>query len=654
MKLSKYIFIVAVVTFVSCSDFLDVKPVDRITEENVEASIDGMTAYLADLYYNTPIEDFNYSPDDGFNFNGNDANNNACYDQVLNDDGIGSQRQEIIQNHYFKWWEDRPSTDRNRGFDRGAWKVNRDVNIFMSMINDAKITDKEKTALRGEAYFIRAYIYFALVKRYGGVPIITNLADVSNVESLFVPRSTEKETWDFVMATCDSAYMFLEEDDRSLNGRRATKWAALALKSRAALHAASVAKYWDRAPLSGTAVDLGLAKMDASEANRYYDLCITASKKIIEEGPFSLYQPNPADAAAAEKNYADMFEDPNKALSTEVIFMRGYAMPGKGTGTNIDAWANPNQTAGGWPHPGRFCPSLELADVYEVYSDPGKAAPIKTTTDGLTGDANDNGYDASRGYLQFDNPTELFKDKDARLKAATIIPSSYFKNTQIIIQGGYIKPDGALVKELFDTIRVSGKLHSTFGGITSKSYSGFSSEGGNYTRTGFGFRKFLRTDYTPPAGGWNNGYNDWIDMRLAEVLLNYAEAVVESNATAEYTGALDAINTIRRRAAFTGNGLYSSPSELTLENVLRERRVELVFENFRSWDLIRRREFHTIFNNAYRHALVPILDLRGPAPKYIFIRQRVTNTPPQTFYTHWYYKGIPGTGSNRLVQNPQQ
>lgn len=361
---------------------------------------------------------------------------------------------------------------------------------------------------------------------------------------------------------------------------------------------------------------------------------------------------SPANPEDAEKNYTAMFEDPNQAL-TEVIFLKGFAMPGAGKGTNIDAWANPLQTAGGWPHPGRFCPSLELADVYESYSEPGKASPLVTTEDGNAGDAYDNGYESNRRYVKYDSPTDLFADKDARLKATTIIPFSNFKNTRIIIQGGYIKPDGTLIKEQFDTLRVNGVLYSSYGGVTANSYSGFNLDGGNYTRTGFGFRKFLRSDFTPPSGGWNNGYNDWIDMRLAEVLLNYAEAVVESGAIAEYSGALDAINRIRRRAAFTDTGLYSDVNQLTLENVLRERRVELAFENFRSWDLIRRREFHKVFNNTYRHALVPILDLTESTPKYIFVRQKVSYTNPQTFHDYWYYKGIPGTGSNRLVQNPQ-
>lgn len=88
-----------------------------------------------------------------------------------------------------------------------------------------------------------------------GVSIITKYQEFEpNTDNLKVPRSTEKETWDFVMEECDRAIRLLPEtrNNPSEEKRRATKWTAYALKSRAALHAASVAKYWDKAPLEGS------------------------------------------------------------------------------------------------------------------------------------------------------------------------------------------------------------------------------------------------------------------------------------------------------------------------------------------------------------------------------------------------------------------
>src|SRR5690606_8220377 len=105
-----------------------------------------------------------------------------------------------------------------------------------------------------EGHFLRAFTYFALVKRYGGVPLITSVQQYTpDVESLKVPRSTEKDTWDFVLSECDAAIEYLPAL-RTEDNWRATRCVAYALESRAALHAASLAKYWSNAPISGPAV----------------------------------------------------------------------------------------------------------------------------------------------------------------------------------------------------------------------------------------------------------------------------------------------------------------------------------------------------------------------------------------------------------------
>jgi hypothetical protein len=151
----------------------------------------------------------------------------------------------------------------------------------------------------------------------------------------------------------------------------------------------------------------------------------------------------------------------------------------------------------------------------------------------------------------------------------------------------------------------------------------------------------------PIVPGWNQSTSDFIDFRYAEVLLNYAEAVAESG-TGDVARATEALNATRRRAGHT------SDIALTPENVQRERRVELAFENKRFWDLIRRREFHTEFNNRFMHSILPLQDLRAlPATKYIFVRVNLPNSNPKTFEPKAYYRFIPGIATNGLVQNPQ-
>lgn len=74
------------------------------------------------------------------------------------------------------------------------------------------------------------------------------------------------------------------------------------------------------------------------------------------------------------------------------------------------------------------------------------------------------------------------------------------------------------------------------------------------------------------------------------------------------------------------------------------------------WDMNRRREFHTEFsNNRIRKALVPMLDLRGAEPKYVFARVNYFGDETRggrTFQNINYYRGIPNIATNGLVQNP--
>ena len=133
-----------------------------------------------------------------------------------------------------------------------------------------------------------------------------------------------------------------------------------------------------------------------------------------------------------------------------------------------------------------------------------------------------------------------------------------------------------------------------------------------------------------------------------EILLNYAEAVIEktTSTSAEKQAAQDALNAVRKRAA------HKDDIALTQANVRKERFVELAFENKRRWDLSRWRTFHKEFENRVRKGLVPFLDLRTNPAHYVFVRVNPLGIESKTFDYSWYYKSIPGTGANGLVQNP--
>ena len=639
--------------FTMCSSIMEIEPLDRVSGEQLFSDVAGLKTVLAKIYNELPIEDFNYEPRVGFNFHmdGGGANSDGGWSIT------GQTDHAVINSH----GGSQPGTAVASYWDYSAL---RQVNQYLETVNSIKdLSDAERARLISEGHFVRAYMYFAMARRYGGVPIIDKVQQLPQTAeeeaAIYVPRSTEKETWDFVLAECDAAIAGLPDKSNSLDGAlRATKWAAYALKSRAALHAASVAKYWDKANLIGEAVNAKLVGgMTSADANNYYAQCIAASKAIIDNSGKTLYKPNPANAAEAAKNFQTIFEDPAKA-DEEVIFKKSYI---DGTSTSrqghcTDVNFNPNQTKiGSYYMSGRYSVSLNLVDLFEDYTDDGtgKSAVLKTRSDGVEDEfvTDPQNFDVSKPYIHYDTQYDIFKDMDARLLGSVIVPGSTFKSTVINMQGGLITTDGKVM--MFSTgsaTGLDGKEYYAYGASSPNDYSAYGfmgQENENYTITGFSLKKFLQEAKTVAGSYWSSTQS-WIDFRLAEIYLNYAEAAIESG-QGDAALAKKYLNALRKRAG------HKDEIPATIENILKERQVELAFEGHRYWDLVRRRDFHLIFNATNREILVPVLDLRENPATYIFVRAYTyldVNAGGRTWNPRSYYLSIPGIATNNLIQNP--
>lgn len=218
------------------------------------------------------------------------------------------------------------------------------------------------------------YVLWAC-KRYGGVPLIDKVQDDDYADggpgAVAVPRSTELDTWKFVLNECTLAAATLPDATSGSDLYRVTKWAAYALKSRVALHAASVAKYWNLAPLAGEAVTQKLVGgMTSADADAFYKECIEASKSLIENSGKSLYKPAPATVKEAASNFQALFlNDQNE----EVIFSKAY-LNGTTNTNQGHSYAQFNilpQVNPGALKYGRFNPMLEIVDLFEDYTDDG-------------------------------------------------------------------------------------------------------------------------------------------------------------------------------------------------------------------------------------------------------------------------------------------
>ncbi len=632
----------------SCTDMLELEPLDKTSAEDLLASTNGLKTLMATLYNSIPMEDFSFYPaDGGFNKYGWGGGLQSSFRLPMYTDEATASAGSGVGPVVFSYWPYGEIRQANKFFE-SLEKVKADLN---------ETTYKQ---LKSEAHFVRAYIYFGLAKRYGGVPLIDQVLDDeyeagTDNAGLYIPRNTEKETWSFILKELDLAIENLPAVTNSADGKyRATKWAALALKSRVALHAASVAKYWNQAPLAGEAVSANLAKMDAADAAAFYQQCIDASSQLIDNGGFALYKPTPADPAEAARNFQNLFLTSNE----EIIFVKAY-LDGTSVANQGHSWDilyNPSQTSPGFHKWGRYSPTLDLADIFEDYSDDGKgeSSKIVTRTDGVEEYVyNDpNQVDLSLPFKQYDDLYEPFANKDARFLASVIVPGATWKNTKIVIQGGMVKSNGKVVAYASDSETKNGVTYYTYGAEGTSEFSGFykmgSSDDANFTCSGFLIRKYLQEGKTV-QGVSNSSTTPFIDFRLAEIYLNYAEAVAESG-QGDASKARGYLNALRKRAG------HQDEIPLTLDNILKERRVELAFEGFRYWDLMRRREFHSLFSGTRRTALIPMVDLRGDTPKYIFVRannyyDEFSNG--RTFPAdNGYYQSIPGRNTNNLIENP--
>ena len=596
MRINKILVsaLVMALSFYSC-DYLDVPPINIIQDDAIFNSESGITSYMTTLYYDLPIEDFRYTQQ-GFNVSGKGQGRLPN----VSGEAMCSSSDDISTIGDGTWW--------------GCWdygKIRR-VNYFLKNFPAYK-SNFQNTVLAdawmGEAHFIRAYCYFAMVKRYGGVPILREPQEyVGDIESLKVPRDTEKACYDFIAEDLDEAFRLLPDNEEILGKGRATKYAALALKSRAMLYAGSIARY-------GT-VDLnGLVGIDKALANDYFELAYKAVKELEKSKRFSLYRKN----SDKEKNFAELFlaED-----SPENIFCKYFQRNVNAHGW--DVYFVPYQYRGNG-FSSNMNPTLEFVEMFEH-------------KDGTPANFAERAKDT-----YFDDPSELFQNMDARFGGSIIYPNAIFKGEPCSIQKGLIIEDGSKKENATNYEEAvytanDGQVYHIVGKSGSGNYSG--------NMTGFFMRKYLNENMPQSEVIENYSEQHWIEFRYAEALLNGAEAAVEMGQHLD--DALLWINDIRSRA----NIKQLSLSDLTVDKVRHERRIELAFENHTYWDLRRWRIAYKEIETKQYTGLCPYFDINKQ--KYIF-EEVAANKYYYTFDVKMYYERIPDgeiAKNEKLKQNP--
>ena len=398
--------------------------------------------------------------------------------------------------------------------------------------------------LKGESKFMRAYYYHQLVRYYGGVPIVDKAFSLSDADFL-TERSSMDACINFIVKDLDEAAALLT--GKTLERGRATQAAALALKSRMLLYAASdlydapTAKVKSKVMTSFAKPEL-LTYSVGTRTERWQKA--QAAAKAVLDLPGLGSQLNltaPVTPEQGSTNYMNQSLARNGGQA-ELIFARYFINAKPENGGRQGLFNGPN----GYNNWAGNTPIQELVDDYEMmdgtkfsWSNAAhKAAPY------------DNRDPRFKSTLMYEGSP--WKPRSA--SASPLDPANQIQTGEYEVNPGGIK-----------------KIH--FGLDTRKS----SIEDWNGSYTGYYMRKF--TDPSPAIVDQNTWQTiPWPVLRYTEAVLNYVEASIELG---QDDVAKTWLNKIRFRA---GMPAITETGDALRQRYRNERRIEMVFEEQRYHD----------------------------------------------------------------------
>lgn len=576
MKNIKYSLLALPLLLLGCESFLDKEPLDIISDAVVWEDKNLIDSYLADLYYRS----------DFIERRGNGDCVSLCMIASMGGEG---RSYGAHHNPYKSSTELITGAGANSELDWWPYQAIRDCNFFIeNMKENPNFDDDYITQRVSEVRFLRSWLYFQMVKRYGGVPIITYAQSMDATdEELYVHRDSEKDVYDFIINEMDTLRQILPPIYGASDKGRPTKWAAFALQSRAAIYAASIAKY-------GTVQLDGLLGFPASDVTHYAQICYDACDSIMNNGLHFLYEKH-ADPVV---NYQNLFLD-ETADNKEVIMSEVYDYS-KNRAHAFTLRTMPHDFSGTW---GSMYYLYDFIERFEY-------------ADGSPGNTISRAQLTAAGAEW--TPGELYGNRDPRFRATVFYPESPWQGSKAYFHSSTIRE-----------------------GVTYT--SGFAEDGWPYkasnrntTKTGFMVRKRCNESMILPTDVYTD-QTDYIVFRLGEIYLNKAEAAYYLNVPDE---ALDLINTLRARADMPPKTEFT---EAMLQN---ERLVELSWENHSYWDIRRWRIAKQLLDGVRTKGLVFTYNYDTKKYKIAIINAEGV---ARTFQDRHYYLPL---GVSRVAENP--
>lgn len=428
---------------------------------------------------------------------------------------------------------------------RNMYSAIRQANVAIANLPEATFEDQNlKDMLMGEAHFLRAYYYHQLLRFYGGVPIIDSPYTLD--DELSIARNTFAETVDFIVAELDKSASLLNGKDMAEG--RASRIAAMALKSRVLLYAASDLHESSKAP-SGYGTDLHAysggqqARWQAAQQAAKAVLDITSGYKTDLTEPVS-HEEGKANAVAISMGGKSAVAD--AGASSELIFVRTLSSkytpednwPLGGTHFGVNNGPNGYHNWSGNP------PIQQMVDDYEMM-------------DGSSFDWDNTTHKA-----------DPYANRDPRFYAHVLYDGAPWKP----------RPSDVVAIDPYDEIQTGYYDDGNGGLINGVDTRESPIENWNGSRTRYNLRKWIDPDPAIKENLTSHQVIPWPFIRYAEVVLNYVEASINLGQEDE------ARNWMNKTRFRVGMPAVTESGPALLAKYINERRIELAFEEHRYHD----------------------------------------------------------------------
>ncbi|MBG9378182.1 RagB/SusD family nutrient uptake outer membrane protein [Panacibacter sp. DH6] len=605
------------VTISSCNtDFLNTKPQDRVSSDATWGDGPLSNAFVLNIYASLGYGGFEeqalaaYTDEAMFTHAGRNINN---FTEGTEEPGGLAWMSATY------YWDN-------------MYAAIRDANIALENLPNATFTDEVlKEQLQGEAHFLRAYYYQQLLRFYGGVPIIDRTYGLN--EDYSIARSSYEECVNFIVSDLDQAAQML--DGKTLVDGRASKLAAMALKSRVLLYAASDLHDQTKSQtlLSGYSNKELLAYTGGDQQSRWQAAKAAAKAVLDASQGYKLDLSAPVSAEDGRQNYISIAMGGKSAVgdaaaAVELIFQRTSTT----LYTQEDNWPlggihyGINNGPNGYHNWAGNTPIQQLVDDYEMM-------------DGSKFDWNNA-----------DHKAHPYTNRDPRLYGTVMFDGADWKP----------RPADVADRDPVNQIQTGYYADGSGGFINGIDTRESPIENWNGSRTHYYTRKFIDPNPALPDNQSNGQVVPWPFIRYTEMVLNYVEACIETGDEGE---ARTWLNKIRFRS---GMPAINDAGTALRDRYRNERRIELAYEEHRYHDARRWMIPATTVGRGIKAIDVRATLKPGKSPlvpyrhdetvyDYTYTVQANTENETRVWKDKMYYRPISRdemSKNNLLVQNP--